>query len=144
VDARAVPASLKGVRTIFNGFHHLPPGDARAVLHAAADAGQPIAIVEVSERRLKTLLGILLVPIAVLLMTPFIRPFRWSRLLFTYLLPLVPLTCLWDGLVSQLRAYTIDELQQMIDGTPEMRWQIGRIPIARGQGRLTYVVGIPC
>jgi hypothetical protein len=144
VDARAVPESLPGLRTIFNGFHHLKPGDARAVLHAAADAGQPIAIFEVSERRLKTVFGILLVPFAVLATTPFIRPFRWSRLLLTYVIPLVPLTCLWDGLVSQLRAYTIGELTEMGRGAKQMRWETGRIPIARGQARITYLVGIPC
>ncbi len=55
VDARAVPARLTGLRTIFNGFHHFRPQDARAVLHAAAGARQPIAIFEVSERSLRTL-----------------------------------------------------------------------------------------
>ena len=56
----------------------------------------------------------LLTPFAVWLMTPFMRPFRWSRLLLTYPLPLVPLTCLWDGIVSQLRAYTADELVELV------------------------------
>src|SRR5437868_3340475 len=40
VDARRVPPHLTGLRTIFNGFHHLKPGDAKAVLHAAAAARQ--------------------------------------------------------------------------------------------------------
>ena len=44
--------------------------------------------------------------VIVLLVTPLIRPFTLSRILWTYLLPLVPLTCWWDGIVSQLRAYT--------------------------------------
>jgi hypothetical protein len=42
VDARQVPPSLTGMRTIFNGFHHLAPQDARAVLHAA-DADRRLA-----------------------------------------------------------------------------------------------------
>ena len=32
--------------------------------------------------------------------TPFVRPFRWSRLLFTYVIPLIPLLVLFDGTVS--------------------------------------------
>ena len=144
VDARAVPAALRGLRTIFNGFHHFTPSDARSVLHAAAAASQPIAIFEASDRRAINLLGVLLVPFAVWLMTPFIRPFRWSRLLLTYLLPLVPLTCLWDGVVSQLRAYTADEMLELGRGAPRMRWETGHIPIARGRGRVTYLLGIPC
>ena len=75
---------------------------------------------------------------------PALWPAHFDGPILTYLLPLVPLTCLWDGVVSQLRAYTMDELRQMTAGTGRVRWQIGQIPIARGQGRLTYIVGIPC
>jgi hypothetical protein len=144
VDARAVPAGLPGLRTIFNGFHHLAPGDARAVLHAAAAARQPIAIVEVSDRTVRALVSVLLTPIAVWIATPFIRPFRWRRLFFTYPLPLVPLTCLWDGIVSQLRAYTAEEMASMAEHARGMRWDAGHVPIAKGRARLTYLLGIPC
>jgi len=142
VDARRVPPSLKGLRTIFNGFHHLSPGDARAVLHAAAADRQPIAIFEVSERSRRTL-PVVLTPLIVWIATPFMRPFRWSRLLWTYPLPAVPLTCLWDGIVSQLRAYTPDELRGLAAGSAPMRWDIGQIPIVNGRGRVTYLLGFP-
>lgn len=143
VDARDVPPGLTGVRTLFNGFHHLTPGDARAVLHAAAAARQPIAIFELSERRWRTLLPILLTPLFVILVTPFMRPFLWRRLLFTYPLPLVPLTCLWDGIVSQLRAYSLDELRGLSAGSAPMRWEAGQLPVFNGSGRVTYLVGCP-
>ena len=142
VDARKVPARLDGLRTIFNGFHHLPPADARAVLHAAAAARQPIAIFELSERSVRTL-PVLLTPLMVWIATPFMRPFTWRRLFWTYVLPMVPLTCLWDGIVSQLRAYTVPELREMSHGSAPMRWEIGQIPIAKGRGRLTYLLGFP-
>jgi hypothetical protein len=142
VDARNVPARLGGVRTIFNGFHHLPPADARAVLHAAAAARQPIAIFELSERSARTL-PVLLTPLMVWISTPFMRPFTWRRLFWTYVLPMVPFTCLWDGIVSQLRAYTMPELREMTQGSAAMRWEIGQVPIAKGRGRLTYLLGFP-
>jgi hypothetical protein len=144
VDARAVPEALSGLRTIFNGFHHLTPEDARAVLHAAAAARRPIAVFEVSDRTVRALASVLLTPIAVWIATPFIRPFRWRRLLLTYPLPAVPLTCLWDGVVSQLRAYTVEELRRMAEDAPGMRWEAGHIPIAKGRARMTYLLGIPC
>ncbi len=143
VDARNVPRRLDGLRTLFNGFHHLAPGDARAVLHAAAAARQPIAIFEISERRWPTLLPILLTPLLVWLATPFMRPFLWRRLLWTYPLPLVPFTCLWDGVVSQLRAYSVDELRALCDGSAPMRWEAGQAPVIGGRGRLTYLLGSP-
>jgi hypothetical protein len=142
VDARAVPPSLAGLRTIFNGFHHLAPDDARSVLHAAASARQPIAIFELSERSPRTI-PVILTPLFVWLATPFMRPFLWRRLLWTYLIPLVPLTCLWDGIVSQLRAYTPDELRTLTAGSAPMRWDIGQVRFAGGRGRLTYLLGFP-
>jgi hypothetical protein len=143
VDARALPRSLPGLRTLFNSFHHFKPDDALEVLRGAAKDRQPIAIFEVSERTPRMLLGILLVPLFVWLVTPFMRPFRWRRLLWTYPLPLVPLTCLWDGIVSQLRAYTPAELREMGEAAGRMRWKIGQVPLAKGRGRLTYMIGTP-
>jgi hypothetical protein len=142
IDARAVPDRLPGLRTIFNGFHHLRPEDARAVLHAAAAARQPIAMFEISERSIR-MLPVVLTPLMVLVATPFMRPFLWRRLLWTYLIPLVPLTCLWDGIVSQLRAYSVDELRGLSAGSAPMHWEIGHLPIASGVARLTYVLGTP-
>lgn len=146
IDARAVPAALTGVRTMFNAFHHFAPDDAVAVLRSAAAAGQPIAIFEIPDRRLRTLIPLFLLtcPI-VLLTTPFIRPFRWSRLFWTYLLPLVPLTCWWDGWVSQLRAYTPEEMHRLAGavGVAGFSWKSGRVPIGAVPGDLTYLVGMP-
>jgi len=141
VDARKVPSDLTGLRTIFNGFHHFRPADARSVLHAAAEARQPIAIFEASERAWRMLIPILFTPLFVLIATPFMRPFLWRRLWLTYLLPAVPFTCFWDGVVSQLRCYTLDELRALCKGSAPMRWEAGQIPIAKGTGRLTYLIG---
>lgn len=143
VDARAVPRELKGLRTLFNGFHHFRPADATAILADAARANEPIAMFEFSRRSLGTLIPVLFMPLFVWLSTPFMRPMTWKRLLFTYPIPAVPFTCLWDGIVSQLRAYTIDELEELGRSAGSMEWRAGSIPIARGSGRLTYLVGCP-
>ena len=67
---------------------------------------------------------------AQLLLTPFFRPFRLSRLVFTYLLPLIPLTTIWDGVVSILRLYSPAELLALArraDPTGRLRWQAGTL-----------------
>src|SRR5688500_18135813 len=51
VDATSVPASLQGVRTMFNAFHHFPVSKAIAVLGDAVAAGQPIAMFEAASTR---------------------------------------------------------------------------------------------
>ena len=146
VDARSVPIHLKGFRTLFNSFHHFAPVDATRVLRNAVQAGQPIGIFEYPERSGSIiLLTAVLTPLLVALATPFIRPFRWSRILLTYLVPVVPLTCSWDGLVSQLRAYTVDELESLA-ADPICRvydWRAGTIALPNSPGHLTYLLGHP-
>jgi hypothetical protein len=143
VDARAVPRELNGLRTLFNGFHHFRPADAAAILADAARGAQPIAIFEFSRRSFGTLIPILFMPLFVWLSTPFMRPITWKRLVFTYPIPLVPFTCLWDGIVSQLRAYTIEELRELGRAADSMDWRAGTVTIARGSGKLTYLIGTP-
>lgn len=143
VDARAVPNDLRGLRTLFNGFHHFRPADAQTLLRDAAAARQPIAIFEMSRRSAGMLAVVLLVPIFVLLLTPFVRPFKWKRLFWTYLIPLVPLTCLWDGIVSQLRAYTVPELRAMAAAAGSMTWRADEPRLEGRRARMTYLLGWP-
>lgn len=146
VDAAAVPRELTGFRTVFNAFHHFRPGAARAVLRSAIDARQPIGIFEIPERTIgMVLVTVIMAPLMVFLTAPLIRPFRWERLLFTYLIPLVPLTCLWDGLVSMLRAYTPEELEELArsHGDVGYSWKAGKVKLDRSTAHLTYLVGIP-
>lgn len=145
IEATRVPRELAGLRTMFNAFHHFPPAAARAVLQSAVEAGQPIAVFEIPDRSFATIIPLLFSPLFVWIATPFIRPFLWRRLLWTYLLPLVALTCWWDGLVSQLRAYTVPELEGLTAGLGggHYRWTAGRVPIGATPGYLTYLIGIP-
>jgi len=146
VDATHVPAGLHGVRTLFLSFHHFRPEPARKILADAVRAGSGIAIFELTERRLISMLGAVLgIPIMVLLLTPFIRPFQWSRLLFTYLLPILPLLIFWDGLVSHLRTYSVEELEQLVAelDAPDWHWDVRRERLPGMPAACTSLVGYP-
>lgn len=146
VDARAVPAELRGFRTLFNAFHHFDRADAVAVLSGAAEAGQPVGIFEIMERNLRSMLVMpLLIPLMVMLATPFLRPFRWSRLFWTYVVPLVPVVCLWDGVASQFRAYTVAELESLAEtvAVEGYSWRAGRVPVPWLPVNVTYLMGVP-
>ncbi len=145
IDARAVPLELTGTRTLFNAFHHFEPPDALAILRDAATRGEPIVVFEIVDRTLPKLLLVLLTPLLVLAATPFIRPISWRRLVWTYLIPLVPLSCLWDGAVSHLRAYTRAELEAMatLVGEPGYEWRSGRLALRPRFFTATYLVGRP-
>ncbi|MBL8995695.1 MAG: hypothetical protein KJZ74_11985 [Gemmatimonadales bacterium] len=145
VDARSVPPSLTGFRTLFNAFHHFGPADARGILRDAVRAGEGIAVFELSERSLRMLIPVLLTPVLVWGATPWIRPFRWRRLLWTYPIPVVPLLCLWDGVVSQFRSYRPAELRELSAGLDDggYRWQVGTVPVVGAPARITFLTGVP-
>ena len=107
VNATDVPSSLQGFRTIFSGFHHFDESTAQQVLQNAVDTGEGIAIFDGGSRSIWFILVIIIFhPVAFILFTPFIKPFSLQRLLFTYLLPVVPFCTIWDGIVSVLRLYS--------------------------------------
>ena len=144
VSADAVPEDIAGFRTIFTAFHHFPPPLARRVLADAVARGQGIAVFESTTRSALCLLVMLLVPHVVWLVTPFIRPFRWSRLLLTYLLPVIPTVAFVDGVVSCLRTYTADELRglaESVDGADGYEWTVGHA--GGGPIPMTYLLGVP-
>jgi hypothetical protein len=84
-------------------------------------------------------------PIFVLLMTPWIRPLRASRLMFTYLIPIVPLVVLWDGLVSCLRTYAVEEMGELTSslGGPPYLWETRRIRSDGSPFPVIYTIGRP-
>jgi hypothetical protein len=143
VDAAAVPAELRGFRTLFTSFHHFEPRAARSVLADAARCGEGIAVFEVTERRWGALAAMLLVPFVILAITPWLRPLRFSRLLWTYVLPAIPLVGLIDGMVSCLRSYEPAELLALAGGLESHSWEAGKERAAGLPLRVTYLIGVP-
>lgn len=146
VDATNVPSQIQGVRTIFSSFHHFRPRQAVAILQDAADKRAPIGIFEGSGKSwLELVFFLLTFPIIILLVTPFIRPLKLSRLIFTYLVPVIPLGILWDGAVSLFRIYNPHMLQQLVaqvQTPPGYMWRSGKVGSGLGK-RVIYLVGYP-
>jgi hypothetical protein len=141
VDAMNVPCALKGLRTMFTSFHHFRPEQARAILQNAVDAGESIGIFEFTRRTPSTIVLIFAGVLLLFLHTPRIRPFRWSRLLWTYLIPIIPVVLLFDGVVSCLRTYRPPELREMVEKLTscQYHWEIGEL--AGGKAPVTYLMG---
>jgi hypothetical protein len=144
VNALAVPAELSGFRVIFSAFHHFAPPQAEALLRDAVASGAGVGVFEGAGKSwLEIGLALTVLPLAQLLLTPFFRPFRLSRLVFTYLLPLIPLTTIWDGVVSIFRMYppgTLLTLAHRADPAGRYRWQAGQLRHWWGP-RVTYLIG---
>ena len=143
VDARAVPERLDGFRTIFTAFHHFRPDEARAILGDAVAQRQGIAVFEAARRAPWEIFVVALTWLGVLLAEPFIRPWRWSRFFWTYLPPVLPLVGTFDGIVSCLRAYSPDELRELVRGLDSYEWEIGDMRGGWSPLRGTYLIGVP-
>jgi hypothetical protein len=145
VDAVNVPAELQGFRTMFTAFHHFQEDDARNILQSAVDAGEGIGIFEIT-RRAPAAVGLVLAWVLLLFVcTPWISPFRWSRLLWTFLVPIIPSVLLFDGIVSCLRTYRPCELKYLVDKLSfnNYRWDVGEQRCGLGRPRITYLIGHP-
>lgn len=142
VDARNVPESLKGLRTQFLSFHHFRPDDALKILQNAVNSSQSIAIFEAQERSFPSILAMLFSPLSVLFTTPFIKPFKLGRIIFTYLIPIVPLFVLWDGVVSSLRTYSVEEMKNLVsklENAENFTWEINKLK--SGPAVILYLIG---
>jgi hypothetical protein len=142
-DVLNVPSKLGGVRTLFSCLHHFRPSEVEAIFADAVSKNKAICIFEVANRSpistIKIILSAILLPIAM----PFVRPFSWLRLFFTYIVPVAPLLIFWDGLASTLRLYTPAELKAMaVKAGPGYHWEAG-LRSAPYANQIVYLTGYP-
>jgi len=146
VDAISVPEHLDGFRTLFAAFHHFEPENAKGILQNAVDQKQGIAIFELTERHPWAMFFIALAgALFAFAAVPFIRPFRWQHVLFTYLIPIIPIVLTIDGLISCLRTYSPSELHELVGelDAPDYTWDIGRYQGWTSPLPVIYLIGYP-
>ena len=148
-DLSQVPAGLK---TMVNSFHHMPPKAARQILKTAKDNNEPILIYEMAENKMPLLLWWLLLPISLVLlvvmvffMTPFVKNLTFKQVLFTYLIPVIPICYAWDGQASLPRMYAMKDLDVLLKGlhSDTYSWSKGPALKANGKPLGTYLLGMP-
>ena len=149
VDAMKVPPHLKGMRTLFEGFHHFKPEQAKSILQDAVEKKVAIGIFEASLKPPLGLLLLLLAPlmtlVSYLLVTPFITPRTLPRFFWTYLVPIVPLVTCWDGVISLLRVYSLQDLKELTDPLQckDYIWETGQASTGTPLFVFTYLLGYP-
>ncbi len=106
-------AELPGMRTMFNAFHHFNEDEKNQILEAHSNQG--IFIAEILSPNLLNLIKIIFTTIiGQLVFTPFVKPFSFQRLIFTYLIPINLFTVTWDGVVSVLKSQNDEMMHKAV------------------------------
>ncbi len=146
IDAMDVPTELKGFRTYFSSFHHFEPHRARLLLRDVLDKKAGIAIFEMLDNSLWSIFFVTAVSsFLTLIAVPFIRPFRWSNVFWTYIIPVLPFAFMFDGVVSCFRTYSIKGLEQLVEslGPNDYEWQIWKHRTRLSPLQVTCLIGHP-
>jgi hypothetical protein len=147
IDATDVPAELTGVRTMVCSFHHMLPDAARKILHNARQSGQPICIYEISDNSAPPpwLFWVILPPnfLFAFVVSLMVRPTSWRQVVFTWLIPILPICFAWDGAVSNVRTYSLADLDELLAGleSDDYHWEKGTIEAKLG--RRLFLLGVP-
>jgi hypothetical protein len=152
IDATDFGYAPAGLKTMINSFHHMPPEVAKNILSSAQNNKEPLLIYEMAENKIPTILWWLLLPISLLIlilmvffMTPFVRPLTWQQLLFTYLIPIIPICYAWDGQASMVRMYTFDDIKELLKDTEseDYTWEMAQAKKKNGKKLGYYILGMP-
>ncbi len=145
VNASSVNPELKGVRTMVGSFHHMRPDTAQEILEDAVENKSPICIYEISDNAYPTALFWTTIPVVfimTLVITPFVKPLTWQQIIFTYIIPIIPLFFAWDGAVSNARTYTLEDLDILLQEleSEDYKWEKGKIS---NRVNKLYLLGLP-
>ncbi len=152
LDATNLATAPEGLKTMSNSFHHMPPKQAKAILKSAQDNRQALVIYEIAENKIPLLAWWIFLPISLaivfimaLVMTPFCKNLTLKQLIFTYLIPIIPLAYAWDGQASLPRMYTFDDIKNYLLPEKVEGYEWSMAPALKKDGKSVgyYVIGTP-
>lgn len=145
VDATQLEGQMNGLTTMIGSFHHMKPQEARNILATFQESGKPVCIFEISDNSTPIGFWWIAFPInfiMTLFITPMVKPITWQQLVFTYVIPVIPICFGWDGAVSNARTYTLSDLNDLLSGieSSDYEWEKG---IIEGKTNRIYLLGFP-
>ena len=145
VDADNFEANEEGLYLSVNSFHQFTVKEAKEILAQVSKNRQPIVVVEGNNDSLWQVFGMtVIVPLTVILTAPFVKPFRLERLVFTYLIPLLPSVTFLDGFIALFKLYAPKDLDELTASLNEENyyWRSGKMDNGRG-GKIIFLIGHP-
>lgn len=152
VNAMNVGEAPAGLKTMIASFHHMHPSIAQSILLSAQEEKQPILIYELAKNNIPFFLWLLLLPLSLgiltlmsMVLTLFVRPLSIAQLVFTFLIPIIPLAYAWDGQASLMRTYTFEDINDLLKEhrRANYKWEIKDALKANGKKAGYYIMGYP-
>ncbi|MGC4103030.1 hypothetical protein [Ferruginibacter sp.] len=129
--------------TMYNAFHHFSNEEQQLLLKRFSEAGTSFLIAEILEPSVLNVLKIAVTGIVLQLFTaPFVRPFSWARLFFTYIIPVNLFTVTYDGIISVLKSKTVQQYAAMLKNDTTA-YIITVDTIKNWKGNIVYLKGQP-
>ena len=150
VDALEIDKSPGGLKTMIASFHHMSPNVAKKILASAEASKEPMLIYEIAENNIPIIIWWLFLPLSLLIlvlmsliMTPFVRPLTITQIIFTYLIPIIPLVYAWDGQTSIMRTYTFEDIKSLLGENKDGSyvWEINQAKNSNGRKAGYYIFG---
>ncbi|MEZ4889012.1 MAG: hypothetical protein R2779_00195 [Crocinitomicaceae bacterium] len=142
LDIKDFNTSDKGLYLFVNSFHQLSVEDAKSILKNISESKNPIVVVEGNNDSLWQIVGMtFFVPMTILFASLFVKPFRFQRIIFTYLIPILPIVTMIDGCIALLKLYNPSDLKELTSQLNNYTWEMGKNDNGRG-GKIIYLTGI--
>jgi hypothetical protein len=130
--------------TMFNAFHHFNKAQQKAIVKKMMSNNSAFIIAEILEPGLFNALKIFFTgTVLQIFAAPFIKPFSFARLFFTYIIPVNLFTVTYDGIISVLRSKTEKQYRELVNGLASNNFAITVHKINNWKGNLVYIKGAP-
>ena len=133
------------VFALINSLHKLNPDQVKDLFEKVAKSGNSIVAVEGNNDNWWQAIGMtIFVPLTVLMTGFFVKPFRWTRILFTYLIPILLVVIPIDGILALFKLYSPKDLEKITSGLENKayKWESGKLDNGRG-GKIIFLKGTP-
>jgi hypothetical protein len=129
---------------MYNAFHHFEPVQQTVLVKKMVLNKNAFIFAEIMEPGILTVIKILFTTtILQIILAPFIKPFSWLRLFFTYIIPVNLFTVSYDGVISVLKSRSSVDYHHRLSGlsTAEFEVTVRRFP--NWKGAVVCITGNP-
>ncbi len=115
IDILQLQPESNTLYTLYNAFHHFTNEEKCILLEKFKANNATLLIVEIIEPSILAIVQVILASTLVqLCIAPFIKPFSWLRLLFTYIIPINICTVLIDGIISIIKSTSTTKYKKLL------------------------------